>query len=92
MTTANPPGADPRQSDSGRPVPEITDAQMDAIHGVSPVVAPKRDPYPWRVRDVFHVDGSWAVLEWPTTMTPEGYAEFRDWIAICLRKIERMSR
>ena len=42
--------------------------------------------------DVFTLAEGDAVLQWPTTISPESYADLKDWLGLMLRKIERQAR
>ncbi len=42
-------------------------------------------------QDIFNLDGGPASLTWPESMTPEEYEDFRDWLVICLKKVERIA-
>ena len=39
--------------------------------------------------DVFTLAEGDAVLQWPTSISPESYADLKDWLGLMLRKIER---
>lgn len=41
-------------------------------------------------QDVYNfADGGQVILQWPEGMSPESFEEFKDWIALELRKISR---
>ena len=42
--------------------------------------------------DVFTLAEGDAVLQWPTTISPESYTDLKDWLDLMLRKIERQAQ
>ena len=41
--------------------------------------------------DVFTLNEGDAVLQWPSTLSSESYADLKDWLSLMLRKIERQA-
>ena len=47
-------------------------------------------PKPPEMReDVFSLTEGDIILQWPTAISPESYADMKDWLDLVLRKIER---
>ncbi len=47
---------------------------------------------PLELTEVFTLTEGDVVLQWPSEMSPESYADFKDWLDLIARKAERASQ
>lgn len=87
---------------SSEPTPALDDPDqglqgnvVDLVEALSRVTSttpakPQAMPQRGFKQDVYNfADGGQVILQWPEGMSPESFEEFKDWIALELRKISR---